>query len=465
MRRRKFIKRGSQISLGFLALQGFAKSINAKGPSLAERDILSEGYGPLLEDPEGVLNLPKGFTYDIISKQGKLMSDGLLVPGLADGMATFEAPENKVLILRNHENMVGDRKRGPFGNNLELLRSHHIRKFYDYGSGKIPCMGGTTTILYNPATGKVEKEFLSLIGTLRNCAGGVTPWNTWISCEEDMSTTVGDLEKYHGYPFEVPADPDSGIVDPIPLKAMGRFNHEAVGLDPETGIIYQTEDRIDSLIYRFIPEEYGDLQKGGKLQALVVKGYKAFSTRNWGNDRNTMEVGKKYEVEWMDLKNINPVKDDLRIRGHKKGAAIFARGEGMWFGNNEVYFACTNGGKFHNGQIFRYKPSPYEGQTKELEESGTLELFVESHDIDLMQNCDNLTVGANGDLVICEDLPTPRIVGISMKGEIYHIAKNIGYKSEFAGATFSPDGKVLFVNIQDAGLTLAIKGPWGDRQV
>ncbi len=465
MKRRKFIKRGSQVSLGFLGLQAFANTVANGSTGPPDREVLSKGYGPLIDDPKGILNLPKGFTYDIISKQGDRMSDGLRVPGLPDGMATFEAPDNKVLIVRNHEIPVGNKDLGPFGKDLELLESIHIRKFYDYGGGKIPCMGGTTTILYNPATGQVEQEYLSLIGTLRNCAGGPTPWNTWISCEEDMHTNVGDLDKYHGYPFEVPARVTQEISDPRPIKAMGRFNHEAVGIDPKTGIVYQTEDRFDSLIYRYIPDVYGDLHQGGKLQILAIKDRKGFSTRNWQSDGNTMDIGKKYDVEWLDIKNIKSAGDDLRIRGFKKGAALFARGEGMWFGNNEVYFACTNGGKFNYGQIFRYVPSKKEGHPEESDEPGTLELFVESRDFGLFHNCDNLTIGGNGDLVICEDHPTPRIIGISMQGKIYHIAKNVGYKSEFAGATFSPDGEVLFVNIQEAGLTLAIRGPWGEREV
>jgi len=460
MKRRKFIKRSSQVSLGFLGLQAFANAVNA-GTGLLDQEILSKGYGPLIDDPKGILNLPDGFTYDIISRRGDRMSDGLRVPGLPDGMATFEAPDNKVLIVRNHEIPVGNKDLGPFGDNLELLESHHIRKFYDFASGKIPCMGGTTTILYNPATGQVEQEYLSLIGTVRNCAGGPTPWNTWISCEEDMSTIAGGLDKYHGYPFEVPARVEQEITKPRPIKAMGRFNHEAVALDPETGIVYQTEDRIDSLIYRYIPDVKGDLLKGGRLQILSIRDQKKFSTRNWRSDRNTMDIGKRYEVEWLDIKNINPVRDDLRIRGFRNGAALFARGEGMWFGNNEVYFACTNGGKFNYGQIFRYVPSGKEGQPGETDEPGTLELFIESRNVDLINSCDNVTVGVNGHLVICEDNPTPRIVGVSMRGEIYHIAKNVGFRSEFAGATFSPDGNVMFVNIQDAGLTLAIRGPWG----
>ena len=111
------------------------------------------------------------------------------------------------------------------------------------GSGELPCLGGTTTLVYDTRTQTLEKHFLSLIGTIRNCAGGLTPWNTWITCEETMQKAEGTYDADHGYNFEVPASADIGLADPIPLKAMGRFNHEAVAVDPKTGIVYETEDR------------------------------------------------------------------------------------------------------------------------------------------------------------------------------------------------------------------------------
>ena len=466
MKRRRFLKKGSQVSLGFIGLQSLLVTCASKSTNeLLQDGLLSEGYGPLLDDPKGVLNLPEGFSYDIISRQGEKMNDGFLVPGQPDGMATFAGPDGKVLIIRNHEVSAGDLFKGAFGENMELLPKNPNDHLYDFGRGEEPCMGGTTTIVYNPNTGKVENQYLSLAGTIRNCAGGPTPWNSWITCEEDVSKSSKTLEQNHGYNFEVPAKAEPFLAEPKPIKAMGRFMHEAVAVDPKTGIVYQTEDRHDSLIYRFIPEVYGDLHQGGKLQMLAIKDEKSFSTRNWKRDRNTMERNRKYEVTWMDVEDIDSPKDDLRTRGFKQGAARFARGEGMWFGEGEVFFACTSGGRSQYGQIFRYIPSPQEGEAGESDQPGTLELFIESENADILMSCDNLTVGSNGDLVICEDRPTPRIIGISQKGDIYHIAKNVGYRSEFAGATFSPDGQVLFVNIQNAGLTIAIKGPWGQRKI
>jgi uncharacterized protein len=333
-------------------------------------------------------------------------------------------------------------------------------RVYDMGSGTMTAMGGTTTLIINEQSQQLERAYLSLAGTLRNCAGGLTPWNSWITCEESVDRANSVLEKDHGYNFEVPASEEIFLADPEPLREMGRFNHEAVAVGPETGIVYQTEDRPDGLIYRFIPKRKGKLNKGGKLQALALKGEAGNDTRNWKGKKSKITVGKRYEVEWIDLTDIESPEDDLRYRGAAHGAAVFARGEGMWFGKNECFFACTMGGKNKRGQVFRYIPSPFEGKKKENTAPGQLELFVEPNDTEIVKNCDNLTIAPWGDLVLCEDDNEPYLVGVTPQGEFYKLAKNIGFKSEFAGAVFSPSGQTLFVNIQDPGITLAITGPW-----
>lgn len=470
MRRRTFLHNSGRVGLGFLGLQTFVTGCKSGTPdsatsSIDDPSLLHPGYGKLLDDPQGVLKLPQGFTYKVISTKGQPMTDGFLVPGAADGMATFAGPDGKVLIIRNHEVSPGDLAGGPFGDDLSLLSKVSANQLYDYGRGKKPCLGGTTTVLYNPTTGLVEQEYLSLAGTIRNCAGGPTPWQSWITCEENTSRADEELEKDHGYNFEVPAQVRPTLFEPLPLKEMGRFNHEAICVDPRTSIVYQTEDRGDGLIYRYLPNQKEKMHAGGKLQILAIKGKPSFDTRNWSDlTSEKMLINQKYEVQWLDIDGTDAPDDDLRLRGFEKGAARFARGEGMWFGEGEAYFACTNGGDLEHGQIFRYVPSPYEGQGQESDSPGTLEIFVEPNNTDLVESADNLTIAPHGDLVICEDKKTPRIVGITPQGEIYHIARNVGYQSEFAGATFSPDGKTLFVNIQGPGLTLAIEGPWDKRE-
>jgi secreted PhoX family phosphatase len=453
--RRKFLKQSSAISIGFVGLQSFMMK-GCDDPPSEVLQQLNMPYGQLFADKQKMLKLPKGFTYKVISRQGDKMSDGLLTPGLPDGMATFDGGEGKVVVVRNHELISADF--GAAGKTNEVNPDIPSEKIYDLGSSKVRCKGGTTTFVYDEKTGVIESSWLSLAGTIRNCAGGSTPWNSWVSCEETFVGKSKNLKKAHGYNFEVPATLTPSLADPIPLKAMGRFNHEAICVDPNTGIVYQTEDRNDSCIYRFIPTEKGNLKGGGRLQALVIKSKKKKDTRNWEAD--PMPISKKMEVEWVDIKDVNPAKDSIRYQAQEQGAAMFARGEGMWFGEKEVYFACTSGGRKKWGQVFRYVPSPMEGTALEKEQPGTLELFLEPNNRELLQNCDNLTVAPWGDIIMCEDRARPNIVGVTPGGEMYRIAENIGRPSEFAGGVFSPSGKTFFVNIQHYGLTLAITGPW-----
>ncbi|MDF9798083.1 secreted PhoX family phosphatase [Catalinimonas alkaloidigena] len=453
--RRSFIKSAGLVSLGFLGLTQYVN-----GKSFLTPAANNAGYGALLADPQGILNLPKGFSYKVIFRQGDKMTDGFFGPDYPDGMATFKGKNDRVILIRNHETNPGH-ENGPYGKNLELLGKLKPEQVYDYGEGKQPGTGGTSTLIFNEKTGEVETSYLSLAGTVRNCAGGMTPWRSWISCEENTSRAGEGLEKDHGYNFEVPASEKINLADPLPLKEMGRFNHEAVCVDPRTSIVYQTEDRGDGLIYRFLPNKKEKLHKGGTLQVLAIKGQKSFDTRNWKDlETPKMPKNEKMEVEWLDIDNVEAPEDDLRLRGFESGAARFARGEGMWFGDDELYFACTNGGEIGSGQVFRYVPSTYEGTEREKEAPGTVELFLEPNDQDILKNCDNLTIAPWGDIILCEDHPEPFVVGVTQQGEIYKLAENVGYRTEFAGGVFSPSGDTYFVNIQGAGITLAITGPW-----
>lgn len=459
--RRQFIKSSTAVSLGFIGLQSCINANNVV-KEVTTNTVSAKFYGPLLDDPKGILKLPKGFAYKIISEVGETMNDGLLMPGKPDGMATFAAPDGKIMIVKNHEISFGDVDNSAFGKKNELLSKIDKSSFYDYGKGQYPALGGTTNTLYNPASGKVEQSFMSLMGTVRNCAGGLTPWNTWLTCEEDVSTIGGPIEKNHGYVFEVPATTDLKVAPPVPIKAMGRFNHEAVAIDPNTNIAYLTEDRSDGLFYRYLPNAGKDYHKGGKLQVLKFVDEDSADTRNWNTfGKRKIEPGINKKVEWVDIDNVESPEDDLRYVGFDKlKAARFARGEGIWYGNNGFYFACTNGGSARVGQIWKYTPSPNEGQATEKDSPGVISLFVEPNDATVMNNADNLTVAPWGDVITAEDTSHPFLVGISPKGELYKLAENVGYQSEFAGVCFSPDGQTLFVNIQHSGLTVAINGPW-----
>lgn len=266
------------------------------------------------------------------------------------------------------------------------------------------------------------------------------------------------LQKDHGYVFEVPATAEAALAEPVPLKALGRFYHEGAAVDSRTGIVYMTEDLDDGLIYRFIPDVKGDLTSG-RLQALALaSGVR--DSRNWEKSGAKIKIGEKFAVKWIGMDDIDAPKDDLRTRGHDLGACVFARGEGLVMSAGSVYFACTSGGIARIGQIWRYTPGSDEGTNKESRAPGTLELFIEPNDSTQLQNPDNLTAASNGnDLVVCEDTggSGARLVSVTRHGTLRTLAR-ARIRSEFAGATFSPDGRTLFVNLQEPGLTIAIQG-------
>jgi secreted PhoX family phosphatase len=375
------------------------------------------------------------------------MSDGHPTPRDHDGMATFNV-KGQLRLVRNHElnDHVG-RPGAALGNRV-----------YDPLAG-----GGTTTLVIDAKSREIVKDFLSLSGTSVNCAGGPTPWNSWISCEEityssrtykdENGGQFGGFTQRHGYCFEVPAAAE-GLVPPVPLKAMGRFYHEALAVDPATGIVYMTEDRQSCGFYRFLPNKRGHLIAGGRLQMLAIKGQPKYDTRTGQKERTV------FPVTWVDIKDPDPAEadvDELAVykEGLEAGGATFRRLEGCWFGRGKVFFNSTSGGETKLGQVWEYTPTS---------EGGELTLILQPTDASVMNMPDNLCISRNGNLVICEDNGSSvHLQLLTRQGQVASVAKNVlaGFETrEFAGVCFSPDGQTLFLNIQVPGITLAIWGPW-----
>ena len=400
-----------------------------------------EGYGDLVPDPAGLLDLPEGFSYRLISSLGEAMSDGGTVPDHADGMGCLPLGSDAIVLIRNHELMPGHAMGGT------------VTTGYDKAAGQAVLPGGTTNIVLDAATLEKKREFRSLAGTIRNCSGGITPWGSWLTCEEFVSApehiSPDKLAKDHGWVFEIPADA-KGLVDAQPLKHLGRFNHEAACVDPRTGLVYLTEDRDDSLLYRFVPN--GRLDEPGRLEAMAIDGVP--DARNW--DAQALAVREPRSVRWIALDNVEAPLDDLRKRGAALGATLIARGEGIHMGDGEVYICSTSGGAAKLGQIFRLQPA-FDGSQERAE------LFFESTDPAQFNYGDNLTVGPNGHLVVCEDQYTPqvdnRLIGITPLGRPYVFGR-LRLQTELAGGCFSPDGKWFFVNAYSPTRTVAITGPW-----
>ena len=381
-------------------------------------------------------------------------------------MAAFSGEDGRVILVCNHELESTRRDSSAFGKYRGRLDRKIPAGLYDRGEGRTPGPGGTTTTVYNPETGKTERQHLSLGGTETNCAGGPTPWGSWLSCEECFespgvarkSGIRTQREKRHGYVFEVPAH-ETGLVEPRPLKDMGRFYHEACAVHEASGIVYLTEDAHYSLLYRFIPNIPGKLRAGGRLQALAIVGKPSMKTHNW--DAIDVAANSEMATYWIDLDDVDPAQNDLKIRGASQGAAMFARGEGLTVAGDRIAFTCTTGGPARLGQVFTYTPSPFEGTPDECRTPGQLMLIAESTANSLLWKPDNLTTAPWGDLIVCENAARDcGLIGITPEGVQYHIANNVYSDSELAGVCFSPDGKTLFVNIQYPGMTVAITGPW-----
>lgn len=449
-----------------LAFSGFSRFAAAQDAGIEGYRSEVAGYGPLRRDPAGIFDLPEGFSYTVVSKAGDPMSDGLVTPFKADGMGCFALDNDRVALVRNHEIKPTDSRITAFGPDRALAGKVAADRIYDRGDDGLPFGGGTTTLVYDLRKKTLERAHLSLAGTSTNCAGGITPWGSWLSCEETTQNKGQEAQKDHGWVFEVPSR-GKGLADPTPLTAMGRFRHEAAAIDPRTGVVYMTEDMGDGfgLFYRYLPKDRTRLAAGGQLQALCLPEGADADPRNW--ESPYWKVGDSRAVHWVDLDGVDNPYEDLRYRGHAKGAAWFARGEGVYYGQGEIYFACTSGGPAGGGQVMRYVPSLQEGQPGET--GGRLELFAQPTDIAVMEMCDNIAVAPWGHLFVCED----KIGGVNFlraitpQGKIYTMARNAALlggdtatNAELAGVCFSPDGTTMFVNVYWPGMTLAITGPW-----
>ena len=464
MNRRNFLFKTTLASgAAALTFGGFLRRAAAFAEAKNLEAFRAAGYGELSSvatqnTGETFLALPKGFEYKVLGKVGRVMTDGRNTPRGHDAMATFHI-SGDLRVVRNHE--INDQRPK---DGIAIGANNH----YDEAAG-----AGTTTLVVNPKTREVVRDFVSLSGTLNNCAGGTTPWGSWISCEETTlgqtkyktreGKEIGGFAKPHGYCFEVPASANNTLA-PVPLKAMGRFVHEAIAVDPKSGIVYETEDNNPAGFYRFLPKRQDRLAEGGTLQVLAVKDKLGYDTRSG------QSIGTVLKTTWLNIENPDPPQadtDSLAVfkQGMKNGAALFARLEGCFAAKDgRIYFASTSGGNNKGGQIWLYQPMEHD--------EGNLMLVFESPDRRILDMPDNICLNPKNNLLfICEDsdyrtngATAQNFVRIlTPNGKIADFAKNITpdkERSEFAGPTFSTDGKTLFVNIQAAGVTLAIWGDW-----
>jgi uncharacterized protein len=422
------------------------------------------GYGPLqptADETTGkhLLALPAGFRYRSLGWTGSILADGSVTPIAHDGMGIVAVNGSRLTLIRNHEMVTEDGAMGAA--NLH----------YDSAAS-----GGCVAFEFDVDSGEASGFRVVLGGTVQNCAGGITPWGTWLSCEEmvfdpesgrnDQDTRRPKLKKAHGFVFEVHP---SGTIAPRCIPGMGAFKHEAAVVHAASGNVYLTEDfDQDSGFYRYLPDVPGDLAKGGRLQMLAC--------RDHPDLRSGLTTGQSLATQWVDIKD--PVR--LRHSNGRVGGGVFEQGlvaggarltrlEGCFAQGDSIFFTSTNGGDFGHGQVFVYYPN-----------EERLVLLYESRSLNALDYPDNVCISPRGGMVICEDntrdVPQ-RLLGMSSAGEVFPLAENITQwpdasgrmvdhrGEEWCGACFSPDGKWLFANVYRPGFTVAITGPWGSGLV
>ncbi len=471
---RRAVLRGAAVGgVGFAAVGAVPSLADATPPPVDKSGALRQNkpFPPLMDDPKGVLALPPGFKYTVVTRAGETtLKSGQPTPGAHDGMAAF-SDGHGYLLIQNHE----------IGSNNALGVPQVKGTVYDEGVGS----AGGCTVISVDRNGKNKGEWVGISGTLTNCAGGPTPWGTWMTCEETENKANGTTRlKDHGYVFEVWGD--GKTANPVPLKALGRYAHEALAIDNDREHIYLSEDASgpNGLFYRWSgPRKYRLDQRSwkdladadfGTLEAMAILGDDGKPIPDVAY-LTSAQLLRPFRVAWVEVPDRDAVSVSVRkqftdgqVTRGKKFEGVWGTRDGVYVVNSYAEAGSTDlpgDAVPHDGMVWFYN---YEKQTIQLvtyfPSNDAADLGPGARYVDYnFDSPDNVTVTPWGSLVLAEDgNSSSHVLSSTPGGPTYAIARNMLNDSEFCGPTFSDDGKVLFVNIQTPGLTLAITGPWRD---
>lgn len=371
----------------FLRSTALAAGVAALGPSFWTRAYAATArpgtgpYGPLLAaDANGVL-LPAGFTSRVLATTGSLVAGTAYAWHPApDGGAVFPQEDGGWVYTSNSE---------------------------------VPVVGGAGALRFGP-DGEVVDAYRILTGTTQNCAGGPSPWGTWLSGEENPNGLVHEC-------------PVTGTGQGVPLPALGTFAHEAVTFDDARGQLYLTEDTTDGPFYRFTPAAYPDLSSG----LLEV-----------------MAVDAAGRTTWLPAQNPDKPQSDNRL----PGSAVFDGGEGVWFDSDHVYFTTKGDNRVWDHDVA----------------AQTLAVLYDAEAVGAdapLTGVDNVVVSRSADIFVAEDGGNLEIVMITPDGVVAPVVRLVGHDaSEITGPAFSPDGSRLYFSSQRGtnglGVTFEVRGPF-----